>query len=50
MQLSEKRKRLSEFIFLNFLILDWILNIFKKKMTLIADGFLNLQTPKNVIV
>ena len=26
--------------------LDSILNIFKKKLTVIADQFLNLQTPK----
>ena len=30
-------------------ILDSILNIFKKKITLRADAFLNLNTPKNVI-
>ena len=29
--------------------LDSNSNIFKKKMTLIADVFLNLQTPKNVV-
>ena len=48
MQLSQKRKILSNF-FLHFLNYDSILNIFKKKMTLIADVFLNLQTPKNVV-
>ena len=32
--------------FLHFLNLDSILNIFKKKITLIADAFLNLGTPK----
>ena len=32
--------------FLRFRNLDLILNLFKKKMTLIADVFLNLQTPK----
>ena len=37
------------FFFLHFLNLDSILNIFKKKMTLIADVFLNLRTPKNVV-
>ena len=40
-------------LFLNFFVrfqnLDSILNIFKKKMNLIADVFLNLQTPKNVV-
>ena len=29
--------------------LDSILNIFKKKMSLIADLFFNLRTPKNVV-
>ena len=36
-------------IFLHFLNLDSILKIFKKKMTLITDVFLNLRTPKNVV-
>ena len=40
-------------LFLNFFVrfrnLDPILNIFKKKMTVIADVFLNLRTPKNVV-
>ena len=35
--------------FFNFLNLDSILNIFKKKMTLIAHLFLNLHTLKNVV-
>ena len=35
--------------FWHFLNLDSILNIFKKKMTLTADVFLNLRTPKNVV-
>ena len=35
--------------FLHFLSLDSILNSSKKKMTLIADVFLNLRTPKNVV-
>ena len=35
--------------FFNFRNLDWILNIFLKKMTLIADVFLNLRTRKNVV-
>ena len=48
MALSQKRKICSEF-FLPFLYLDSISNIFKKKMILIADGFLNLRTPKNVV-
>ena len=37
------------FFFLHFLNLDSILNIFNKNMILIADGFLNLRTPKNVV-
>ena len=37
------------FLFLHFLILDSILKIFKKMITLIADVFLNLGTPKNVV-
>ena len=36
-------------IFLKFRNLDSILNIFRKKMTLIADRFLNLRTQKNVV-
>ena len=35
--------------FFNFLNLDSILNIFKKKMTLITDVFFNLRTPKYVV-
>ena len=39
--------------FLNFSLhsrnLDWILNIFQEKMTLIADVFLNIRTAKNVV-
>ena len=34
--------------FLHFLNLDLIANIFWKKMTLIADVFLNSRTAKNV--
>ena len=48
MQLSQKPKIFSEF-FLHVRHLDSILNIFKKTMTLIADVFLNLRTPKNVV-
>ena len=48
MQLSQKRKIFSPF-FLPFRKLDLILNIFEKKMTLIADVFLNLRTPKEVV-
>ena len=28
---------------------DWIVNNFEKTMTLIADVFLNLRTPKNMV-
>ena len=35
--------------FVRFRNLDSILNIFQKKMTLIADVYLNLRTPKNVV-
>ena len=35
--------------FLHFLNLDSILSIFKEKMTVIGDIFLNLGTPKNVV-
>ena len=48
MQLSPKQKIFSHF-YLHVLNLDSILNIFKEKMTLIADVFLNLHTPKNVV-
>ena len=48
MQLSQKRYIFSE-LFLHFLNLDSILKIYEKKMNLIADVFLNLRTPKNVV-
>ena len=48
MQLSKKGNIFSQF-FWHFRNLDSILNIFKKKMTLIAEVFLNLQTPKKVV-
>ena len=48
MQLSQKPKIFSEF-FLHVRHLDSILNIFKKKMTLIADVFLNLGHRKDVV-
>ena len=38
-----------KFFFLKFRNLDSILNIFKKKMTLIPDIFFDLGTPKNVV-
>ena len=44
-QLSQKRNLLSKF-FLHFINLDSILKIFQKKITLIADVFLNLQLQK----
>ena len=44
MQLADKLKILSNF-FLYFINLDSILNFFKKKMTLLADEFLNLRNP-----
>ena len=43
------KKSFSEYLFLHFRNLDLILIIFKKKMTLIADVFLKLRTPKNVV-
>ena len=42
-----KKKYFLDF-FWNFQNLDSIFDIFKRKMTLIADVFLNLRTPKNV--
>ena len=51
MQLSQKQKTFFRFFFffLVFQNLGSILNVFKKKMTLIADVFLNLWSPKNVV-
>ena len=48
MQLHQKQKVFSTFFFY-FRDLNLILNIFKKKMTLIADAFLNLRTPEDVV-
>ena len=48
MQKSKKRKIFSTFS-LHFLNLDSILNLFRKEMTVIADLFLTLRTPKNVV-
>ena len=48
MQLAKKRKTFSQFLF-HFLNLYSILKIFKKKITLRADGFLNYRTPKNMV-
>ena len=43
-----KNKKISPISFLRFGNLDSTLNIFKKKMILTADIFLNLGTPKNM--
>ena len=48
MQISQKRKTFSEF-FWHFVNLDSILNIFKKKMILIANISWNLRTHKNLV-
>ena len=48
MQLSNKTNIFSQF-FWHFQNLDSILNSFKKKMTLIAEVFLNLPSPKKVV-
>ena len=48
MQLSENLKTFSN-ILLNFLNLHQILNIFKKKMTLVAYVFLKLQIVKVMV-
>ena len=44
-----RNKKFFPIFFLHFENLHPILNIFKKDMTLIANIFLNLGTPKNVI-
>ena len=48
MHLSQKRKIFSNF-FLYFINFNSVSNIFKKTMTVIADVFLKIWTPKNVI-
>ena len=48
MQLPHKQNIFSEF-FLPYLNWNSILNIFKKRMTLIADVLLDLRIPKNVV-
>ena len=48
MQWTMELNLFSEFL-LHFQNLDSILNIFWKKMPLIADVFLNLRTPKDVV-
>ena len=47
-QVFEERKTFSNFLF-HFLNLDHILNILKKKMMVIANVFLKLQTEKNFV-
>ena len=47
-QLSQKQQVFPKFFF-RFRNLHEILNICKKKMTLIADLFAKLRTPKNVV-
>ena len=49
MPLYQKWKIFSEFFFLHFLKLDSILNIFKQKMTLMSDVYVNVGTPKDVV-
>ena len=44
-----RKKKIFLLSFLHFLNLDSILNIFKKKMTVIGDIFLNLGTPEKVV-
>ena len=48
MQLFQKQKQHPN-LFLHFLNFVSIFNILKKTMTLIADIFLNLRAPKNVV-
>ena len=48
MQISQKQKTFSEF-FLTSLKLRFNFEHLKKKMTFIADVFLNLRTPKNLV-
>ena len=50
MEVSQKQKRfLNFFFFWHFENIFQILNIFQKKMTLIAEVFPELRAPKNVI-
>ena len=44
-----RKKKIFLLSFLHILNLDSILNIFKKKMTVIGDIFLNLGTPEKVV-
>ena len=51
MQLSQNLKTFTEFFFFFFSFSEFIFNFehFKKKMTLIADVFLNLRALNNVV-
>ena len=49
MQISKKKKKHFANFLLHFGNVNSILNIFQKKMTLTADVFLNLWTPKNMV-
>ena len=44
-----RKRKFWGIFFLHFRNLDPVLNIFKKKMTLIADVFLNVRTQKKVV-
>ena len=48
MQLSQKQKTFLD-VFLAFSKFRFNLSIFEKNVTSIADVFLNLRTPKNVV-
>ena len=48
MQLSQKQKASPQF-FMHFQNLHGICNLFKRKMTLIADVFPKLHTPKEMV-
>ena len=48
MQLSKKRQIFSNYFF-HFVNLHSILNLFYKKMTVIANLFLNLWTPRDMV-
>ena len=56
MQLSQKGKTFAQFFlffffffFLEFIFLNYIFKFLKKMLTLIAEVFSNLGTPKNVV-
>ena len=48
MQLSKKQKSFPQFSF-SFSKVTFNFEHFQKKMILIADGILNVRTPKNVV-